>query len=170
MGFAVNWEYLFVVCRISVGLLLFASSITKFASAKLFKKALLAHDILPERVAAALSVVVPSIELATGSALLLNAANPVPGLISSGLFVSFGLFITSSIIRGKEVSCGCFGTRSGRISWQLVLRNMAFAGLSLLGTGKFIFAGTCLITPFILGWFVRLGSRSRNTGPLAAAS
>src|ERR1700682_1211868 len=144
-------EYAFVAFRLAVGLLLFASAITKAVRVSEFKKALVAHDILPMSVASVLSVLIPLVELLAGGALLINVLNPVPELVACCLFNAFALFIASSLVRGKDnISCGCFGSRSGKISWQLVTQNLALAGFSLVGARRFFFASGLLLLPLLL--------------------
>ncbi len=128
------WEIAFVSCRLVIGILLLVSSVAKLLEVRNFQASLAAHRILPVRTLPAFAFSIPVVEFITGWLLLFNIASPVPELAAASLFVCFGLFIASSLLKGtRDVPCGCFGKRSRLISWKSVLQNLAFAGVAIVG-------------------------------------
>jgi len=144
------WGLFCLSCRFGVSLLLLVSAVAKLMEFGHFKKALLAHGLLPPAIASWISVCIPVLEFLIGCGLPIRAFTPVSEIMACGLFTSFGLFIAVSLLRGKnDTPCGCFGSRSGRISWRLVSRNLTLAGLSLLSTGK-VFVASNLFAVLLL--------------------
>jgi len=150
-------SYIFLGCRLSMGALLIMGGVVKLFNVKEFRRLLTAHNTLPEVTVSTVAVLVPLLETLIGMALLFNGINPGAEWASFALFLFFGCFIAITLLRGTtKLPCGCFGSSSGTISWQLVLRNLAFAGLSLAGAGGAYVGGALLTTPFALLLLVRL--------------
>ncbi|MBI5497381.1 MAG: hypothetical protein HY904_20370 [Deltaproteobacteria bacterium] len=98
------------------------------------------------------AVALPPIELLTG-ALLLLAPRRSPWLqaaclVALGMFAVFLAAVITVVLRGIDISCGCFGGDSGPVSWITVARN------TLL----------CTATAALL-WYARRGGDSSVTAP-----
>lgn len=75
-----------------------------------------------------LAAALPSTEIVVGVALV---AGPRPwvraGALAAALMLgAFTVAATSAVVRGVNISCGCFGADSGPVTWLTVLRDVAF--------------------------------------------
>ena len=68
-----------------------------------------AYELLPSSLAEILGLVLPSIEVVVGLALVLGVLTRSAAVISALLFVAFIIGIASVWARGIEIDCGCFG-------------------------------------------------------------
>jgi uncharacterized membrane protein YphA (DoxX/SURF4 family) len=83
-----------------------------------------------------LGAALPTAELAAAAALLLPwpAWRRAGALAAAALFALFTFAVLWALGRGIDVSCGCFGARSGAVTWLTALRNaglLAAAGALL---------------------------------------
>ncbi len=98
------------------------------------------YRIVPGGAAAALAVVLPLAELGAAVLLLIPAVR-FGAVCAAGLFGVFAGAMAVNLWRGRdEISCGCGGGASLRISWALVARNavlIAVSGAVALAPGGF---------------------------------
>lgn len=82
-----------------------------------------------------LAATLPTIETLLGSALILGPKSwaRASALASIALLVVFTLAVRSVVVRGIDVTCGCFGKGSGQVTMLTVLRDVALvvAGAAL---------------------------------------
>lgn len=80
---------------------------------------------VPARLAPAVAVLLPPVEIGLGLTLFSPAARPA-ALASAVLFAVFSVLIVRALVQGERGSCGCFGSLSrGTLSWWSVARNLA---------------------------------------------
>jgi uncharacterized membrane protein YphA (DoxX/SURF4 family) len=123
--------------RLVIGLLLLAAGAVKVADRRGFRDALRGYELLPDPLNAVAVVVVPALELALGSALLLGIYVHESGLAAAALLAAFTAWLVIALSRGKTVDCGCFSRSTPtRLSWRLVCRNLLliFAALFVAET------------------------------------
>jgi hypothetical protein len=67
------------------------------------------------------------VEIAAGAAVVAGPRVWVRAgaLASGGLMTVFTIAVLSAVVRGINISCGCFGSGSGPITWVTVLRDVA---------------------------------------------
>lgn len=120
--------------RAALALLLGAAAAHKLGDLPRFRATLSEYRLLPAAAVGLGSVVVPGLELALGSALLLRGARAVGLAGSAALLSGYALAIAINLVRGRaELDCGCLAGRGRRtISWWLVARNGALV-LAALG-------------------------------------
>ncbi len=116
--------FLVLLLRLFVAVILFAAGWAKVRELEEFTKVVLAFEILPSSAARLLARGLPWGEL--GLAVLLSAGlwiRAVAILVALLLSV-FGLVIAVNLMHGRELKCGCFGSRrSKRAGWDLIMRN-----------------------------------------------
>jgi hypothetical protein len=123
--------------RLGLGALMIFAGQAKLHDTAAFAEEIGNYRLLP-MVAPLASVTLPMIELFAGLGLFaprgpwrLGAA-----LLNLGLLVLFTLAVTSTRLRGIDLSCGCFGTGSSPVTWLTVVRDLALvawaAGIVLL--------------------------------------
>ena len=75
---------------------------------------------------------VPRVELIIGIALIAGVATRAFSLVAAALLLAFSAAVVVNLLRGRDINCGCVGSlSSARISWTLVARDLALAGIAL---------------------------------------
>ena len=128
--------YLSYAFRVVLGAMFLYTGVVHFLDPKGFAEAVENYRILPVVLVNPFSVVLPFLEMITGSALLLGIFIPGSLLIISGLLFMFTLALGIALFLGLDISCGCFTTtkEAQRISRIYLVRD-----LSLLAITVFIF-------------------------------
>jgi uncharacterized membrane protein YphA (DoxX/SURF4 family) len=122
--------------RLLLGGLFVWAGLLKLADPNQFALEIANYRLLPQA-APLLAAAIPSTELLLGLGLL---ALPERWRRASALGLLFLLLlftaaVTQAVLRGIDVSCGCFGGRSDTVSWLTVGRDLlllAAAGLAAL--------------------------------------
>jgi uncharacterized membrane protein YphA (DoxX/SURF4 family) len=80
-----------------------------------------------------LATILPWIELLCGFALLFGVFIRGSALLVSVMLIAFTLAVVSGILRGLDISCGCFtqDPAADKIGWMKVLQNSTLIVLSL---------------------------------------
>jgi len=77
--------------------------------------------------------IVPWIEIALGSLLIVQLKPEVVGALSVALLVAFTLLIMRQLQKGERPVCACFGSWSSKpLSWNHVARNAGFIALAVI--------------------------------------
>jgi uncharacterized membrane protein YphA (DoxX/SURF4 family) len=71
-----------------------------------------AYHLLPARLVVILGVVLPAIEVFAGAALLMGFLVRGASLVAAGLGAVFAFGVTTAMVRGLDLDCGCFGSLS----------------------------------------------------------
>ena len=102
-----------------------------------FARTILTYNMLPNVLIVPFAIVLPWIECVVGLCLITGFWIRPNALISLLLLVSFSLALGVNILRGADMSCGCFGVGGGGVSLPIAL----FVDLCLLVfSGLLIFA------------------------------
>jgi uncharacterized membrane protein YphA (DoxX/SURF4 family) len=125
------------VSSAALGALLIAAAWHKFTLGTRLRSVVADYRVLPAILAPAAARIVPIAELTLGLVLLSGLGSPAAAPAAAALFGIYGLAISFNLLRGRaHIDCGCgLGAVSGSLrplSWWLVLRNAALAGLALL--------------------------------------
>ena len=95
-----------------------------------FALAVANYHLLPRQALTPVGYLLPPLEVVTALALLYPMTRRAGWLIASALFSIFALAIGSALIRGLDVSCGCFG-QALTVSWAHLVANLLLIGLCL---------------------------------------
>jgi K+-transporting ATPase KdpF subunit len=138
---------------IAVGLIFLESGFGKLRHRKLLPGIVANYRLLPAGLVGPFSVTLPSVEIMIGAALLVNLA-PATNMAGASLLGLFALAMAINLGRGRrDISCGCGRPDLGhRISWELVLRNLALAALLLVPRPS-----TAGLTPLDVGMAIAAG-------------
>jgi putative oxidoreductase len=114
------------VLRIGLGVLFVVAGAVKWADPTAFAQEIANYQLLPG-LAPHLAVLLPAIEITAGAVLL---AGPLVWrrAAAAALFLvtaAFTVAVTAAVLRGLDISCGCFGGDSAKVTWLTVLRNLA---------------------------------------------
>lgn len=130
--------FLHPVLRLLLGGIFVWSGYEKLNHLEEFYRAAQAYKVLPVEITHFYSVLVPWLELLTGSYLLLGLFTRFSALITTGLYLSFLIAIGTVLANGNAVDCGCFvGGKVEPVDWDLFIRDV----------GLFLGATYLLLTP-----------------------
>lgn len=96
------------------------------------------YHLLPDTLVPFSALYASWLEIACGLALLSPQLRRGGWLLALLLSAVFLVFTTSALIRGLDISCGCFGTgQRGNLPWVALL-DIAMLALSLRGVSGFV--------------------------------
>lgn len=120
-----------LVLRIGIGGVLAAAGALKVGHASDFASTIAGFRILPQPLVGPLAVGLPFFELGLGLYLLIGLYTRVAAAIAFVEFVVFAAAVSSVVIRGIPIACGCFGQGdTAPASWLDVVRDIGLAALA----------------------------------------
>ncbi len=123
-----RWLALF--CRLALGGVFIFASWDKLLHPAAFALAIDHYHLVPYALLHPMAYGLPVMELFIGSALVLGPCRRGAALWAGFLTVIFMIAISSALLRGLDISCGCFHTDGGHaVGISLLVRD---AGLLLL--------------------------------------
>lgn len=102
-------EWVGLVARLVLGVVLVVSGYLKVGSLESSAEAVRAFKVLPYDLANLVGYVLPVLELAIGALLVLGLFTRIAGIAGALLMVAFLIGIVSVWVRGISIDCGCFG-------------------------------------------------------------
>ncbi|MEN6331744.1 MAG: MauE/DoxX family redox-associated membrane protein [Smithella sp.] len=135
-----------LICRLALGVLFLYAGVGKIISPQEFAVAIYNYQLLPDGAINLLAVVLPWLEILLAAALIAGIYVRGASLLSALLFLVFATALSINLVRGLDISCGCFGGASGSINWLYLVRD----------TG--LFAVSVFILFFNRGWSYFAGS------------
>lgn len=122
-----------IAARIILGALFMYASFDKMANPQAFADIINNYRILPLQLVNPLAIFLPWIEFITG--LFLITGKWVKGslLLYSTLLVIFIIGLTQSLIRGLDISCGCFSVKPSSTSdvWLRIIEDLIMIFFSI---------------------------------------
>lgn len=118
-----------------LGCIFVYAGIIKILDPNGFALAVYNYHILPGCMINIVAVILPWVEVVTGSALLLGVMVSGASFVISFLLLIFFLALAVSLARGLDISCGCFSTSADAdpITWMYLFRDV------------FLFAMACFV-------------------------
>lgn len=115
------------IARLAVAAVFVAAALPKIADPIGFAGAIRNYQVFPAWSIVALAALVPMLEAVGAIALVTGWKRRAGALVLGGLTVAFIALITSVIVRGIDVACGCFGHADAAesIGWPLLARDLA---------------------------------------------
>ncbi|MFI6999980.1 MauE/DoxX family redox-associated membrane protein [Nocardia sp. NPDC050175] len=121
------WIGIEILVRTIVGALFIAAGFAKLSATAGWRQDWLAsYELVPGMLIRPIAWAVPLTEVVVGIWLLLGAFGRVSVLAAVAVLVTVTVAVFSALLRGLQVSCGCFGTLGDLISWRIVVRNLLF--------------------------------------------
>ena len=121
-----------LMCRLAVGGVFIYASLDKLAHPEAFAQAIHYYRMVPGVLLHPWAHFLPVLEMVLGCALVLGLWRRGAALLSGGLIVVFMIAITTALIRGLDISCGCFNTDGGHgVGLDLLLRDVVLLLLTL---------------------------------------
>ena len=100
------------VSRFGLGALFLYSAWAKINDPGVFADSVARYQMLPGFLLGIFSLTMPMLELLVGLALLFTKWQREASLLISGMLAMFIVALTQALVRGLEISCGCFGVPS----------------------------------------------------------
>lgn len=117
----VDWAM--TASRVIIGGLFVWAAFTKIADLHVFAEEVANYQLVPAMLVPLIAAALPGVELVTGVALVLGIySRPSAGIIAA-LMVVFIIGISQALIRGIDLTCGCFGGADDA-TWGTVWRDV----------------------------------------------
>ncbi len=119
-------------CRLAVGGVFLVACWDKLMDPAGFAKAIHNYRLVPWALLHPWANFLPVLELTAGAALVLGLARRGAALVLGGLTLVFIVAIASALVRGLDISCGCFNTDAGHgVGLDLLLRDLVLLAACL---------------------------------------
>ena len=129
------------VCYLAVAGVYLAAGVPKILDLEQFALDIYRYQILPSSLINITAILLPFIEVvAAVTLLLIPRYRDAAAFVLTGLTAVFTLAIVSAMVRGLDISCGCFSTESP-ITWWKIAENI---GLLVIGALSFLGARTAI--------------------------
>lgn len=105
----------------------------KLSARRSFASGVAKYELLPPALVRPVALALPPLEVAGGALLALGLAVRPVGAVLGLALCAFTVAVSSALLRGKRLDCGCFGPGAPRpITFSTLLRNVALLGLAVL--------------------------------------
>ena len=125
---------LVLVCRIFLGFLFIYASLEKILQPEEFAKQVGYYKALPFGLENLLAIVLPWTELIVGICLLAGLFVDGAALLSIIMMLVFILAISQAMLRGIDITCGCFKVNadSEKLGLHTIIRDIIFLIMSFM--------------------------------------
>ncbi|MEO8514338.1 MAG: MauE/DoxX family redox-associated membrane protein [Ignavibacteria bacterium] len=127
-------KYFVIAVRVVLGAVFMYASFDKMANPEEFAKIIDNYHLLPYQLVNPLAIFLPWLEFITG--LLLVVGKWVKGslLIYTASLVVFIIALSQALIRGLDISCGCFSVHPSTTSevWLRIIEDLVLLSFSFL--------------------------------------
>jgi uncharacterized membrane protein YphA (DoxX/SURF4 family) len=120
-----------LICRLTLAIIFFYAGIEKFISPGDFAVAIYNYQLLPDGTINLSAIFLPWLEVLIAISLVVGIYTRGAALLSSLLFMTFATALAINLVRGLDISCGCFGASSGNISWLYLARDLSLFCVSV---------------------------------------
>lgn len=117
------------VLAVGLGLIFLASALPKLRHPAAFLLVVMEYRVLPVSAGRLYALACPFLEMLAATLLLTGTAVRIAATLATLLLVSFLVGVGINVMRGRDLSCGCFGGRFGqRIGAALVIQDGILVG------------------------------------------
>lgn len=115
-----------VLVRVALGALFIYSSMDKIANMPDFAKIIQNYRIMPVQLVNLLAIFLPWLEFVTGICLVIGKFERGALLITSAELVVFIFALSQALVRGLDISCGCFSVKPSTTSevWLRIIEDI----------------------------------------------
>ena len=111
------------ICRCALALVFVFAAVEKLMDPYAFASSTYAYRVVPPAVANVVGIAVPAVEILAAIALLTGLFWRGGAVVLGGLLVLFIAALFQAILRGIDISCGCFGKESNPVSFWLIAQD-----------------------------------------------
>ncbi|HAR49144.1 MAG TPA: DoxX family membrane protein [Smithella sp.] len=120
-----------LICRLTLAIIFLYAGIEKLINPGDFAVAIYNYRLLPDNVINFVAVLLPWLEVIIAISLISGTNARGAALLSALLFLTFATALTINLMRGLDISCGCFGASSGNINWSYLVRDFSLFCMSI---------------------------------------
>ncbi len=120
-----------LICRLALGIIFLYAGLEKIIAPSEFALAIYNYRLLPDGAINLLAVILPWLEVLLACGLIAGSYVRGSSLLSALLFLTFSVALTISLVRGLDISCGCFGGSTGSINWLYLFRDTSLLAMSV---------------------------------------
>ncbi len=119
-------KYFAILVRVGLGALFIYASMDKIANMTDFAKIIHNYKILPVSLENLLAIFLPWLEFVTGLCLIIGKFERGALFITSSVLVVFIIALSQALIRGLDISCGCFSVKPSSTSevWLRIIEDI----------------------------------------------
>jgi uncharacterized membrane protein YphA (DoxX/SURF4 family) len=124
---------LILLIRIFLGGLFVVASLDKITDPQTFANSILQYKIVGPTLAMCTATILPSLELLCGVSLIIGLYPRGCALLTTFMLVGFTVLVSSALVRGLDISCGCFSQDPNvdKIGYKKILENCGLIVLSI---------------------------------------
>jgi uncharacterized membrane protein YphA (DoxX/SURF4 family) len=119
----ISHPLLTTLLRVALGAVFIVASLDKIQNPEAFATTIANYRLLPYTLINGIAITLPWLEVITGTLLVLGVWIRANTMIVWGLLLVFSIAISQALVRGLDISCGCFTTNplAERMSlWTLI--------------------------------------------------
>jgi hypothetical protein len=120
-----------LICRLALAIMFLYAGIEKIIAPREFAVAIYNYQLLPDAAINLIALYLPWLEVFLAAGLFAGIYVRGASLLSALLFLTFAVALTVNLVRGLDISCGCFGAASGKINWLYLVRDTSLAAMSV---------------------------------------
>ena len=110
MRLFVSHPLFIALLRVALGAVFIVASFDKIQNPEAFATTIANYRLLPYTVINGIAIALPWLEVVTGTLLALGVWIRANTMIAWGLLLVFSVAIFQALVRGLDISCGCFTT------------------------------------------------------------
>jgi uncharacterized membrane protein YphA (DoxX/SURF4 family) len=121
-----------LIARVVLGAIFIAAGSLKMGHFAQFAQEIAGFRLLPRGVIAPMAILMPFVEIVVGAMLVAGFYTRAAATIAAVLLFVFDAAIASAVMRGLQLSCGCFGPNDTSVTtWGEVARDAIFVLLAV---------------------------------------
>ena len=132
-----------LLVQLGLGAIFIWSSLPKILQPYNFLSSIYSYELVGPKLGILIAMVLPCLELLVGICLVGQIFNGGALLASAAMAAMFTFVLSSALYRGLDISCGCFGTNGGVISYSTILRASLILLLSIVA-----YIGVAILRPY----------------------
>lgn len=121
-----------MLLRLALGIIFVAAAYYKIKSPGAFAHQIFNYKILPAFLINPLAIVMPWVQLTCGVCLLIRQWTKGATLLVTLMLLVFQIALASALLRGLNVSCGCFEAGGDAATWKTFFRDTLFLLMATL--------------------------------------
>jgi uncharacterized membrane protein YphA (DoxX/SURF4 family) len=126
-------KYFALLVRVVLGALFIYASMDKIANMPDFAKVILNYKILPVQLVNLMAIFLPWLEFVIGLCLVIGKFERASLIIYTAMLVVFMIALSQALIRGLDISCGCFSVEPSSTSevWLRIIEDIVMLFFSV---------------------------------------
>ena len=123
-------KWLILIFRLYIGAVFIYAGVIKIIDPVDFASQIQNYQILPYSTTHFFAILLPWVEVFTGTGLILGIFVDGSSFIISGMMFVFILAISQALLRGLSIECGCFGKSGSMVGLNTLFRDIFWFLLS----------------------------------------